>query len=810
MFIEHLFRDLKYALRVFSRGPAFSLIIVITLALGIGANTAIFSLVEATMLRPLPYADADRIVALSEADRKGNDLMVSWADFVDWRNEATSFAAITAIGGINFNLTGSGQAERLHGLLVSAYFLSTLGVHPFLGRDFLDSDDRAGAVPVAMLSNELWTRRFGSDRRIVGRNINLDGRTYSVVGVLAPSFRFLYARDIYIPIGLSADMRPNRGVRSIARVLARLKPDVSVRTAASELKVISQRLETTYPDFDTGIHATIRPFAELVAAPARRGLVTLSIGVGFLLLIACANVASLLLSRASSRQREIAVRIALGAGHHRLIFQLLTESGLLALAGVLLGSALAAALLPALALLVPMDQGQMEHYVRPALDLTVLSFTVGTTLFTTILVGLIPALRMSRAEANRFHSGTRATGTGLQGLSFRNLLVTAQIALAVILLTGAGLLLQSLLRLQNANTGFRADHLVTARLKLPSTQYPDLVQRSSFFNSLIDRLDAIPGVVKASGATCLPFSGKDCWPSVFFMEGQPTPRPEDMLHAHFNAIEPGYLKTMQIALLRGRDLNEQDDLKHDRVVLVNESFVRQFVSRSYPIGTHILEGYGPEKTSYRIVGVVGDARRDSPDIPAVPEAFLPVAQVGPDALELVVRTELSNPLLIAPEIARAARQLDADVPIYDLRSMTWYFNYQTANRRFPALLLSAFAVAAMLLAGVGLYGLITYLVAQRTKELGIRIALGARRSDVIGMVLKHGFQLVVAGLLLGLTGAWAMTRFIAALLFAIRPNDTATFAEICGLFFAVAAFACWLPARRAASVDPAITLRTEP
>lgn len=810
MFIENLFRDLKYALRVFSHGPVFSLIVIITLALGIGANTAIFSLLEATILRPLPYADADRLVALSEADRKGNDLMVSWPDFVDWRSDTTSFAAITAIGGINLNLTGSGQAERLHGLLVSASFLSTLGVHPMLGRDFLDSDDRPGAVPVAMLSNELWRRRFGSDRGIVGRNLNLDGRTYSVVGILAPSFRFLYARDIYIPIGLSADMRPSRGVRSIARVLARLKPNISMRTAGSELEVISQRLEQTYPDFDRGIHATIRPFAELVAAPAKRGLLTLSIGVGFLLLIACANVASLLLSRASGRQREIAVRIALGAGRHRLIFQLITESGLLALAGAFLGSALAAALLPALALLVPMDQGQMEHYVRPTLDLKVLSFTVGITLFKTILVGLIPALRMSRAEPSRFRSGARATGTGLRGLSFRNLLVTAQIALAVILLTGAGLLLQSLLRLRNADIGFRADHLVTARLKLPSTRYPNLAQRSSFFNSLINRLDAIPGVVKASGATCLPFSGKDCWPSVFFLEGQPTPRPEDMLHAHFNAIETGYLKTMQIPLLRGRDLNERDDLKHDRVVLVNESFVRQFVSRINPIGTPILEGYGAEKTSYRIVGVVGDARRDSPDIPAVPEVFLPVAQVGPDALELVVRTELPNPLLIVPEIARAARQLDADVPIYDLRSMTWYFNYQTANRRFPALLLSAFAGAAMLLATVGLYGLISYLVSQRTKELGIRIALGAQRSDVIGLVLKHGFRLVVAGLLIGLTGAWAMTRFIAALLFAIGPTDTATFAEICGLFLAVAAFACWLPSRRAASVDPAIILRTEP
>lgn len=814
LLIENLLRDIWYALRVLSHSLGFSLVVIITLALGIGANTAIFSLVDATMLRPLSYPNADRIVALSEADSKGEDLMVSWPDFVDWRNGTKSFSAITALGGINFNLTGSGQAERLHGLRVSASFLSVLGVHPLLGRDFLDVDDKQGAIPVAMLSNDLWKRRFGSDPNIIGRNINLDGRTYAVIGILAPAFRFLYARDVYIPIGLDADQQPSRGVRSVARVLGRLRSNVSIGTAGSELKTVAHRLEQAYPEYDSGVVATIRPFAELVAAPARRGLLTLSIGVGFLLLIACANVASLLLSRANNREREIAIRIAVGAGRRRLISQLLTESGLLAFAGASTGCALAAAVLPLLALLVPMDQGEMEQYVRPTLNPGVLSFTVCLTVFTTILFGLVPALRMSLTEARGLGSGTRATSTGFQMLSFRNLLVTAQIALAMVLLVGAGLLIQSLLRLRSTDLGFGTDHLLTTRLKLPSSSYPDTARRSVFFTHLIDRLDAIPGVVKASGATCPPFAGKNCWPSIFVMEERSTSRPEDMLHAYFNAVEPGYLKTMQIPLIRGRDLNEHDDLHRqavalEAVALVNASFARKFFPNGDSVGRRIFEGFGANKNVYRIVGVVGDARRDSPDIPPVPEVFLSVPQIGPDALELVIRTALPNPLLLAPEITRAARQLDPDVPLYDFRSMEWYFEYQTANRRFPTLLLSGFAGLAMTLASVGLYGLMSYVVAQRTKELGIRIALGAQKSEVIGMVIKQGLRFVVAGLLAGLAGAWATTRFLAALLFAIRPNDGLTFVGISCLLAAVAALACWLPASRAAAVDPVVTLRAD-
>ena len=809
MFLEDLRRDSAYALRTFARSPGFSLVVIITLALGIGANTAIFSLIDATILRPLPYPQADRIVALSEADRKGSDLMVSWADFVDWQHETRSFSALAALGGGNFNLTGNGQAERLHGLRVSASFLSVLGLHPLLGRDFRPSDDRPGAIPVVLLSNALWKRRFGSDANIVSRTIDLDGRAFSVIGVLAPSFRFLYARDVYIPIGLDAGKQPNRGVRSVARVLGRLQPDVAIAAARSELKAISRRLAKTYPEYDSGVEATIRPFAELVAAPAKRGLFMLANGVGFLLLIACANIAGLLLSRAKSREREIAIRIAVGADRRRLISQLLTENSLLAFAGACLGCTFAAGILPLLALMSPMDQGEMEQYIRPTLNIGVLSFTVCLTVFTTILFGLLPSWRMTPRGASALRSGARAAGGGFQRFSFRNLLVTAQIAFAVMLLVGAGLLVQSLLRLRSTNMGFQPDHLLTARLKLPNSSYPDTARRAIFFDSLMDRLAALPGITSVSGATCMPFAGKDCWPSVFMIAGRPSPRPEDMPHAHFNAVGRDYLKTMRIPLLRGRDLSAGDDLRHEQVALVNRRFVRRYFPHVDPIGKEIMEGYGAQKNFYRIVGVTGDARRESPDIPPEPEVLFPLRQIGPDALELAIRTDLADPLAISHEITRIARQLDPDVPLYDFRTMDWYYDYQTANRRFPTLLLSGFAGLAMLLASIGLYALISYAVAQRTKELGIRMALGAQKHDVIGMVMKQGFSLAVAGIVIGLAGAWATTRFMAALLFAIRPSDSWTYAEISILLSLVAAFACWIPARRAACVDPAVAMRVD-
>ena len=806
--IENVLKDVRYALRMLRRSPGFSVVVILTLALGIGANTAIFSLVDTIVLRPLPYPEADRLVALQEANRKGEEYSLSWLDFVDWRTQSRSFSAMAAIQGGSATLTGTGDAARLQTLKTSSPFFSMLGVRPLLGRDFLDSDDRAGATPVAVLSHGLWVERFGSDPHVIGRSVDLSGRSYTIVGVLPSAFRFPYAEEIYLPIGIDADQQGERGNHPGILAIGKLKPEVSLATASREMSAISSRLQQAYPASNGGIIANLRPFAEMVTAPAQRTLLTLWGAVGFLLLIACANVANLLLARAASREREMAVRVAVGAGRARLIQQLLTEGSLLALCGAAAGCVIAIALLPLVLRLLPI---QLREYVHVGVNLRILGFTLLLTLMTTILFGLIPAYRMSPLNPDlTLRSGTRASSASFRTLSLRSLLVAAQIALALVLLAGAGLLVQSLVRLERVNPGFRTDRVLAARLSLPRSRYPHTPQQTAFADRVLEKIDTIPGVLSASGSYCLPLDIQGCWSSVFLIEGRPVPRTEDLLNAHFNAIEPGYLKTLGIPLVQGRDFSEQDGPGSPMVLLVNEAFARRFFSHEDPIGKHIKQDFPEGKTPYAtIVGVIGDARRDQLDQLASPEAFFPLRQVGPDFMNLVVRTALPNPLNAVPAIRRALAELDPDVPLFDVRSMEYYVTEQIAGRRFPMLLLAAFAGTAVVLAIVGLYGLLSFLVTQRTQELGIRLALGAQRSDLTGMVMSQGLRLVAAGLIVGLGGAWVMTRFIVALLFATQPTDAWTFVSASCLLVVIAALACWLPARRAAAVDPVLALRAE-
>ncbi|MGO8792319.1 MAG: ADOP family duplicated permease [Terriglobia bacterium] len=807
-YIENFLQDVRYGLRQLRRNPGFTVVTVLTLALGIGANTGIFSLIDAIVLRPLPYPEADRLVALHEGNRKGDEYSLSWLDFVDWRNQSRSFSAMAAMQGGTTTLTGAGTAERLQTLKVSAAFFSILGVHPLLGRDFLDSDDRPGASPVAILSNAVWAQRFGADPHVIGRTIEMDGMAGTVIGVLRADFRFLYSADIYWPIGTIANAQGGRGNHPGIMAIGKLRPEVSMARARGEMSAIARRLEQAYPSSNDGIIPRLRPFAELVTAPAQRTLLTLWGAVGFLLLIACANVANLLLARAATREREMTIRVALGARRGRLITQLLTESGLLALCGAAAGCVIAIALLPLVLRLLPME---LRQFVHVGINLRILGFSLLLTFLTTVLFGIIPAYRISSRQPDlALRTGLRASSAGFQKLSLRSFLVTVQIALALVLLAGAGLLIQSLVRLDRVNPGFRTDGVLAARLNLPRNRYPHIPQQTAFVDRMLERIDSIPGVLSASGSYCLPLDVHGCWSSVFVVEGRPVPRTEDLLSSNFNGIEPGYLKTMGIPLVRGRDFAEEDGPGSPMVLLVNEAFARKYFPHEDPLGKRIKQDFPEGKTPYAtIVGVIGDARRDQLDQAAAPEAFEALRQMGPDYMNLVVRTALPNQLSAVPALRRALAELDPDVPLFDVRGMNYYVAEQTAGRRFPMLLLAAFAGIAMLLAIVGLYGLLSFLVTQRTKELGVRLALGAQRREITVMVMSQGLRLVAAGLIVGLGGAWALTRFLAALLFATQPNDAWTFVAVSCLLAVVAAMGCWLPARRAAAVDPMVALRYE-
>ena len=807
-YLENFLQDVRYGLRQLRRSPGFTVVTVLTLALGIGANTGIFSLIDAIVLRPLPYPHADRLVALQEANRKGDGYSLSWLDFVDWRDQSRSFSAMAAIQGGTATLTGTGTAERLQALKVSSPFFSILGVRPLLGRDFCDSDDHPGAAPVGMLSYKLWAQRFGGDPHVIGRTIEVDGNAGTVIGVLPADFRFLYSADIYWPIGLIAKDQGGRGNHPGILAIGKLRPGVSLAAARSEMAEIAGRIEKAYPASNDGIVARLRPFAEMVTAPAQSTLLTLWVAVGFLLLIACANVANLLLARAATRDREMTLRVALGARRGRLILQLLTESGILAVCGAAGGCLIAMAMLPLVLRLLPIE---LREYVQVGINLRILGFSLLLTFLTTILFGLIPAYRMSPRQADpSLRGGMRASAAGFQKLSLRSLLVTGQIALALVLLAGAGLLVESLVRLERVNPGFRPERVLAARLSLPHTAYPHTAQQTAFVDRALARFDSLPGVLSASGSYCLPLDLHGCWSSVFVIEGRPVPQTKDLPNAHFNGIEPGYLKTMGIPLIRGRDFAEQDGPDSPMVLLVNQAFVREHFPHEDPLGKRIKQDFPEGKTPYAtIVGVIGDVRRDELDQPAAPEAFEALRQMGPDYMNLVVRTALPKPLSVVPALRRALAELDPNVPLFDVRSMNYYVAEQAAGRRFPMLLLAAFAGIALLLAIVGLYGLLSFLVTQRTHELGIRLALGAHRRDITGMVMRQGLGLVLAGLTVGLGGAWALTRFLAALLFATQPNDAWTFAGVSCLLAGVAAMACWLPARRAAAVDPMVALRYE-
>jgi predicted permease len=807
--IEALRGDLTYAARMLRRNPGFAATAVVTLALGIGANTAIFSLCNAVLFKPLPYVEPDRIVMLSERQRDGKLSTVAPANFVDWRNGSQSFTAVAAVSTSSFILGGQTEAARLAGGNVSSNFFSLLGVRFPLGRNFLPDEDRPGQNRVAILSYRVWQERFGAAGDITSRLVTLNDNSYTVVGVLPPDFQFASKAadfqsrsqvDVWVPIALDPQ-KLQRGTHPL-RVIARLKPGVELAQAQAELDVMAANLAQLYPEDnkDKGIAAV--PLAEQVTGSVRVALETLLGAVGLVLLIACANVANLLLSRAAARQKEMAVRVALGASRGRLAQQLLTESLFLASLGGIAGFVLA---LGAIAALTPELPADLSRAAGIAVDARMLIFTAVISLVTGILFGLGPLFGTWRENAGESLKQNNRTSSGIQ-TRLRSGLAVAQIAVAIILLIGAGLMAKSFWALVHVAPGFRSESVLTARLSLAKSRYPDNRRIAAFERELLESLHGRPGLQSAGFATYVPLSGSDNGWSVF-IEGRP-PLPVGMYNmAKYRPVSAGYFETIGIPLLRGRSFAAADTAESPWVVVINDSMAREYWPSESPIGQR-LHFAGP--TWRTVIGVVGDVLHEGLDGEAKAEMYVPVEQapnIQSDST-IVVRTSVdAGPA--AAELRAAVSAIDAAIPVDRIETMEQLVSGSVAQPRFRTTILAAFSLLALVMASIGIYGVMNYLVIQRTREFGIRLSLGATATDVLRLVLRRAAVLIGAGTCLGLVGSVLLVRLITKLLFGTAPLDPLTFAAVPVLLAAVALVASYIPARRATRIDPIVALRYE-
>ena len=805
-FLDAISRDLRYAARMLAMNPAFTAAVVLTLALGIGANSAIFSVYDAVLLKPMPYAEPDRIVMLWEHQRSGNLGTVAPANFVDWRAQSNTFAHVAALNPFpSFNLTGNGEPVRLVGSAVSANFFRLLGARMNLGRDFLEEEDQPGKDRVIVLSHGAWQRYFGGDAAIVGKSVSLNDLNYTVVGVLGPEFELVTttARDqpeVWVPLALNLQ-KLQRGTHPL-RVFARIKQGLTFNQAQADLNVVAANLAKLYPEENKDKGITAVPLEQQVTEKIRGALTVLLAGVGLLLLIACANVANLLLSRAAARRKEMAVRLALGASRRRLAQQLLTESVLLSILGGAAGLALASVALRLLSRHLPADLPRVSSI---AIDLRVLVFTLFVSLLTGIIFGLAPLFQTRRGHPGETLKHSERGAVGIQA-RLRNGLVVAQMAVALVLLTGAALTAKSLWNLLQVYPGFRVEHIVTARLSMPASRYPDVSRISAFQTSLLEQVRNLPGVQSAGLTAYLPLSGADNgW--AFFIEGRP-PLPVGVYNmAKYRPVSAGYFETIGIPVLRGRGFTTSDSENAPLVVVINESMARQYWGKEDPVGQRLRYGGRGMRT---IVGVVGDVHHENLDGNVQVELYVPLTQIPNQERRptIVVRSSIDPPAVMA-SLRRAVGDLDSALPVDQMETMKHFVSASVGQPRFRALLLVSFSVLALAIASVGIYGVISYLVAQRTREFGIRVAVGATPGDVLRLVLGQASTLIVAGLVLGLLGSVAFARLISGLLFGVEPFDPAIFVAVSLLLSLVALWASYFPARRATRVDPLAALRYE-
>jgi putative ABC transport system permease protein len=805
--MDTLIQDLRYGIRTLLKNRSFTAVAVLALALGIGANTAIFSVVNAVLLRPLAFPDPDRLVAIKTINLKtgqNNFGGASPADFIDWRAQSNSFEQLAAETGGSVTATGGEQPELFPGARVSDDYFAMLGIKPMLGRVFLPDEFKSAAGPAIILSHRLWQRRFAADPGLVGQTLTLDGKPSTVIGVMPPDFKQPAYAEVWMPLLTDSSEMRLRGARYFT-VMARLKPGVTLAQAQAEMSAVATAIEQQHPESNADWSIRLFSLQESIVGDFRPALLILLGAVGFVLLIACANVASLLLSRASERHKEIAIRAALGATRLRVIRQLLTESILLAFIGGAAGLLLALWGVKAIIGLIP-EAMRFPRLDEIHIDGRALAFTIVISLITGIIFGLIPGLQASKPDLQEsLKEGSRAATGGFGAHRTRSLLVISEIALALLLLIGAGLLIRSFARLQQTNLGFNPENLLTIGIGASPQKYPRAEQRTAYYKQFLDRLETLPGVESAALGSSLPLSFNLVFP--FVVEGRAA-SPADVPQATYSSVSPNYFTAMRIPLLAGREFTARDNKDAPNVAIINETMARRFFANEDPVGKRVKIDYLNQPTSFEIVGVVGDTKQSSVADQTGVGMYVSYFQYPWFSSLLIVRTATDAASFALPA-QRVIWSLDKDRPISHVKTMDQLLSESIAQPRLYVFLLSVFAFVALALAMVGIYGVMSYSVGQRTREIGIRMALGAQAGDVLRLVIGQGMILILIGIATGLAAAFALTRVMASLLYDVEATDPLTFFGVAVILAGVALGACFVPARRATRVDPGVALRYE-
>ncbi|HEY6253265.1 MAG TPA: ABC transporter permease [Candidatus Angelobacter sp.] len=803
-------QDVRYGLRMLRKSPGFTSVAVLTLALGIGANTAMFSVVYAVLLRPLPFKDPARLMVLHETTPRVGTVSVSYPNFLDWRAQNHTFSQMAAVEDIEFNLAGVSQPESISGYAVSPNFLSLMGVRPLLGRDFSPSEEKPGTTPVVLLSYELWQSHLGGDHNAIGRTITLDDRNFTIVGVLPPDYKAAEKLDVMIPIGVWATNNSElneRGNRGDSVVVARLAPNSGEREARAEMEGIAARLAKEYPATNDQCGVLLQPLRDSFVGDTRPAILVLFSAVMFVLLIASANVANLFLVRGAGRTREIAMRVALGASRSRIIRQILTESFVLACLGGILGLGLSVIGIRGILRLI--SAGALMG-TPVGMNGPVLLFAAGIVVASAFIFGLAPAAQSAKADPqSELKDGAATTSAGASQNRLRDALAIAEISLALILLVGAGLMIKSLYRLLSVDPGFRVDRVLTMRMNLRTAQYAKDAQVVNFWQRVLDGVRTLPGVESATVGTVVPLTD-DHNRTDITIENMALPQPGSFPHPDVHVVSPGYVSTLGIPLLRGRTFADADNEKAPLVGMVNAMLAKQYFGKDDPIGKRFMLGHPntDKKKWIMIVGMVADTRLYGLAQPARLEIYLPYQQFPSNAMELLTRSAV-DPATLTSAIRNVVASIDKNQPINNIATMDQLVSDDVSIRRITLILLGMFSGLALLLAAIGIYGVLSYAVALRTREIGIRLALGAQRADVLRLVIGQGVRLAVVGVTLGLLTALALTRLMSTLLFGVSANDPLTFASVAVVLTIVALTACYIPARRAMRVDPIIALRYE-